>query len=371
MTPEPEKSPVRRRDAVRYLASREHLSEVMQLARQPSLRNSALAGLQAAATFAIAMPLVLISPWPHMIGFAALGALVALFGRFAPERQRGAIVFYCAVLQTMSVGVMSLAVWLGATPEMLLGLLALLSGIFYFLSVTGKFGPPGAIIFIFAAGAAIAPVDGLPAVFERVVATGAVAVLAWLICTFTEAFRHKASDERPLPAEPSRPLSHRLIASLRVVIGAGLAAFGTYALGMAHPAWAAMGAVAVLQGSHLHISMNRAVQRMVGTAIGAVGVWLILQLDPSVTALILLLMLLQFATEIVIGFNYALGQILVTPMALLMSYLAAPQAGPEMAPERLIDTLIGVTLGMVIAVLLSTLDDRAQLAQHRGGANRP
>jgi hypothetical protein len=26
---------------------------------------------------------------------------------------------------------------------------------------------------------------------------------------------------------------------------------------------------------------------------------------------------------------------------------------------------------MVIAVLPSTLDDRAQLAQHRGGANRP
>jgi hypothetical protein len=360
-----ESRPLRRRDAIGHLLAVEHLSEILVLARQPSLRNAALAGLQAAVAFAIAMPLVLISPWPHMVGFAGLGALVALFGRFAPKKGRGRIVFYSAICQTLAVGSMSLAVWLGASPETLLALLALFSGVLFFVAASVRFGPPGALIFIFAAGAAMAPVDGWAAVVERVAATASVAGLAWLICAATEALRHKASEERPLPVEPARPLTSRLTASVRIAVGAGVAALVTHALGAAHPAWAAMGAVAVLQGSHLHISMNRALQRMIGTAIGALAVWLILQLDPSVTVIIVLLMGLQFATEVVIGTNYGLGQILVTPMALLMSHLAAPQLGAGMAPERVLDTLVGVTLGMVIAVLLSTLDDRAHLAAHR------
>ena len=88
--------------------------------------------------------------------------------------------------------------------------------------------------------------------------------------------------------------------------------------------------------------------------------------DPSVWTLIAVLILLQVATEMVIGINYAFGQILVTPMALLMTHLAAPQgAGPAMAPERVLDTLLGAAVGIVIAVLLSTMDDRRHLAELR------
>lgn len=106
-----------------------------------------------------------------------------------------------------------------------------------------------------------------------------------------------------------------------------------------------MGALAVLQGTHLHINMNRALQRTVGTTVGAVLAWLLLIQDPSVWILIAVLVALQILTE-VIGANYALGQV-VTPMALLMTllmtHLAAPQAGgPAMAPERVLDTLLGV-----------------------------
>jgi len=58
-----------------------------------------------------------------------------------------------------------------------------------------------------------------------------------------------------------------------------------------------------------------------------------------VWTIIALLLVLQFATELIIGFNYGLGQILVTPMALLMSHLAAPNiAGAALALERVIDT---------------------------------
>lgn len=127
-----------------------------------------------------------------------------------------------------------------------------------------------------------------------------------------------------------------------------------------------MGALAVMQGAHLHITMNRALQRMAGTVVGALLAWVLLVQDPSVWTLIAVLILLQVATEMVIGINYAFGQILVTPMALLMTHLAAPQAtGPAMAPERVLDTLLGAGAGIVIAVLLSTMDDRRHLAELR------
>src|SRR5690606_1098506 len=139
-------------------------------------------------------------------------------------------------------------------------------------------------------------------------------------CAATEYFRHKATPNGPFVVEEVNPLADRLMASLRIGIGSAVAIFVSHALGADHPAWAAMGSLAVMQGAHLHISMHRALQRMAGTVIGALLAWLILLLDPSVLTIIAVLIGLQIATEMIIGSNYGLGQILVTPMALLMTY---------------------------------------------------
>lgn len=353
--------------AVRHLMRPHHMRDSMALVRQPSLRNSALAGFQAALTLAIALPIMQLSPYSDLAGFAALGALVALFGRFAPEGRRARIVLLCGLVQVSAVLTMSLAVWAGASAVVQLLLLAVLSGVFFFVSVTGQFGPPGVLIFVFAAGASMGHGGDLQDIAARVLATGLVAVLGLVVCIATEGIRHAAGPDRPLPSEPERPLGHRLLASARIALGTAIAGLVGHALGAPHPAWAAMGTIAVIQGQHLHLSLNRALQRMVGTTAGALVVWLILTHDPSAWSLIGILILLQFATEVIIGSNYGLGQILITPMALLMSHLAAPHvSGPAMAPERVWDTLLGVTLGMVIAVLFSSVDDRVHLARHHG-----
>src|SRR5690606_22393006 len=127
----------------------------------------------------------------------------------------------------------------------------------------------------------------------------------------------------------------------RVSIGAAIALFASDALGAQHPAWAAMGALAVMQGASLQLSMHRALQRMAGTVIGAALAWLLLVQAPSVWTVIALLLVIQVLTEIVIGTNYGLGQILVTPMALLMTHLATPGAqGAALASERVVDTVL-------------------------------
>lgn len=362
----------RRIDSARHLLQRWHLQDSAALTRQPSLRNSMLVGLQAGLTVAIALPLVLLSPWAHLIGFASLGALAALFGRFETRRGRSRIVLLSALCQTMAVLTMSTVAWLGmpATAELLL--LALACGVLFFVTVTGKFGPPGSLIFVFAAGASLGHPGTFHNVLERGAATAAVALLAWAICLITEALRHRPGPERRFPAEPTRPLSHRLIAAARIVVGAAIALFISRLAGADHPLWAGMGALAVMQGQHLHVNLHRALQRMAGTVLGAILAWVILIQDPSAWTVIAVLFALQFATELVIGSNYALGQIFVTPMALLMTQLAAPQAaGAAMAPERVLDTLLGASVGIVISVLLSSLDDRRHLAtQHAERATR-
>ena len=355
----------RRIDAARHLLVPRQVLESLAVATQPSLRNAVLAGLQAALTAAIALPLTCLSPWPHLVGFASLGTLVALFGRFAPQAGRRRVVLQCALWQIFAVLAMSAAACLGAPQAAQLVLLALGCGLFFFVATTGQFGPPGALIFVFAAGAAMGKVDSWHDVAERTAATAIVAALAWVICAVTETHRQVATPDAPFPKEPPRPLGHYLIAAARIALGSAIAAFAAHAAGAAHPAWAAMGTVAVMQGAHLHINMSRALQRMAGTVVGAGGVWLILAQTPSVWTVIAALVLLQFATEVIIGTNYAIGQILVTPMALLMSYLAAAgAAGTAMAPERIFDTVVGASIGIILAVVCSTLDDRVYLAQH-------
>ncbi len=358
--------------ATRHLLTPAQLRESLTLAPQPWIRIGLLAGLQAALAGLIALPLIHISPWPHLIGFASLGTLMALFGRFAPAARRGGIVLRCAFWQVFAVFTMSTAVWLGAPLALQILLLALVSGLFLFVSTAGGFGPPGALIFVFAASASMGHVGGFPDVIERAAATAAAALLAWAICVATEPVRRKLSADRPLPSEPVRPLRHHLIAAARTAVAAAIAAFAAHAVGADYPGWAAMGAVAVMQGSHLHISMNRALQRMVGTALGAILVGVVLIQSPSLWTVIALLTVLLVATEVIIGANYGLAQILVTPMALLMTHLAAPHtAGIGMVPERILDTLIGATIGMVLAVISSTLDDRAHLTHHHAGRAKP
>lgn len=371
ITRKPAPAEPRRRDSARHLLHRDQFRESVALSPQPSLRNSALAGVQAALTAAIALPLFWLSPWAHLIGFAALGALVALFGRFAPTVSRRRIVFWCGVVQVMAVLVMSGAAWIGTPQVVQLLLLALSCGVFLFIAVTGGFGAPGALIFVFAAGASMSSDLSGQQVVERVLATAAVAALAWVICALSEVWRHVPTPDRPLPVEPDQKLANRLAAAARSTLGAGIAVFVSHGFGADHPAWAAMGALAVIQGAHLHINMNRALQRMAGTVVGALLAWILLVQDPSVWIVIAVLILLQIATEMVIGINYAFGQILVTPMALLMTYLAVPHgAGPHMAPERVLDTILGAGVGIAVSVLLSTIADRRHLAKLRTGNNR-
>jgi uncharacterized membrane protein YccC len=336
----------------------------MVVAPPPSLKNASIAGLQAALSILIALVLTHISPWPHLVAFPALGALAALFGRYASVPKRRQVVFICGMLLTAGVFFPSLISFAGASPGMMVLVLALFAGIYTIAVSHWGLGGPGAVIFVFAVGAVLGPVDSWQTVLERTLATGFGALLAWIICMLTDRWRSQAvviaggSSHRP-------PFRHQLIAAGRITIGAALAALVAYWAGWHYPAWAAIGATAVMQGGHLHITMNRSLQRMAGTVVGACIVWAILAQDPPFWVLVAAIVIFQFLTEIIIGYNYALGQITVTPMALLMTHLAAPVSGGNMPVERVLDTIVGAALGIGLAIIFSTMDDREYLARRR------
>ena len=350
--------------SLRRLLALARLRESFAVATPLSMRNSAVAGMQTSLTVLIAVAATHLSPWAHLAGFPALGALAALFGRFAPTGRRMPIVLLSGFLLTASVGTLSAISMAGATPATMLICLALLAGVLTWLTNHWRLGGPGAVIFVFAACAAVGPVDQWRSVVERVVFTAAGAAVAWAVCTATDRLRIDAPAPVAVAAGADRPALHQCIAAGRIALCAASAALLALAAGWSHPAWAAIGATAVLQGSHLHITMHRAVQRTVGTLIGAALAWLILASHPSFWMVLLAVIALQFITELVIGFNYVFGLICVTPMALLMTSLAAPSAVADMPMARVLDTVLGALVGIAFAVIFSTLDDRAHLAAH-------
>ncbi len=345
------------------------LRESFAVAPPPSVRNAAVAGMQTALAVLIAVAAIHMSPWAHLQGFAALGALAALFGRFAPARQRMPTVLLSGVLLTASVGLLSVAAVAGAAPVAMLVCLGLLAGGVAWLANHWRLGAPGAVIFVFAGCAAIGPVDSWLTAVERVVATVAGVAVAWCICRVSDQLR--ADVPLPTPVASARPALHQGIAHARTALCATSAALLALAAGWPHPAWAAIGAMAVLQGSHLHITMHRAVQRTVGALIGSALAWAILAQQPAFWQLLLAVIVLQFITELVISANYALGQVFVTPMALLMTSLAAPAASAGMPMARVQDTVLGALVGIAFAVVFSTLDDRVHLAEHHERARTP
>ena len=82
--------------------------------------------------------------------------------------------------------------------------------------------------------------------------------------------------------------------------------------------------------------------------VGAGIAWALLSSSPSLWTLLLAVLLLQICTEVTMGYNYALGQVFVTPMALLMTTLAMPGEATEMAVSRVFDTTLGAGVGIAV-----------------------
>lgn len=154
-----------------------------------------------------------------------------------------------------------------------------------------------------------------------------------------------------------RPLLRRLgplaPIALRTALGCALAGYVSLALGVGRPYWALVTAASLYQ-VNVTLTWSRGVQRVVGNLVGVLVFAAVAPLAHlSQTVLVLCCLALNFGAEALIGRNYWLGSICVTPMALLITEFARVQQPGELITDRVVDTLVGALVGFVAAIAVT------------------
>ncbi|MEY9846281.1 putative membrane protein YccC [Streptacidiphilus sp. BW17] len=161
----------------------------------------------------------------------------------------------------------------------------------------------------------------------------------------------------------SRHLAVLIVPALRMALGTGVAGGLALTLGLGHGYWAAISAAAVLHSVNLRTTAQRAVQRTLGTLAGLLIAIAVLAAGPDTTVLAMAIVLLEFSLEYFVARNYALGVVFLTPLALLMSELAAPTSTEDLILDRGLSSLLGIGVGLLCALLVAR--DRAAVRVER------
>ncbi|MDX6361194.1 MAG: hypothetical protein QOC85_197 [Streptomyces sp.] len=156
---------------------------------------------------------------------------------------------------------------------------------------------------------------------------------------------------------PARPLRTRLgpLApfALRTAVGCALAGYVSLALGIGRPYWALVTAASLYQ-ANVSLTWSRGVQRVVGNLIGVLVFAAVVPLAHlGQASLVLCCLALTFGAEALIGRNYWLGSVCVTPMALLITEFTHHQRTAELMADRVLDTLVGALVGFLAAVAVT------------------
>lgn len=175
----------------------------------------------------------------------------------------------------------------------------------------------------------------------------------------------RRASELMLGRRLGRPghVSVLVVPALRMVLGTGVAGGLAVVLNLGHGYWAAISAAAVLHSVNIRTTAQRAVQRTLGTAIGLLLALGVLATHPDPAVLALVIVVLEFLLEYFVVRNYGLGIVFLTPLALLLSDLAAPVPAGELVHDRGLASVLGIVVGLICALLV--VDDHAAVRAER------
>lgn len=284
--------------------------------------------------------------------YAVFGSFVALYGRNRVGLSRARLQGSLGVLLTTAVG---LGAWVGTSDQrawLAVPVAAGVAGVGSWVSDVQDWHPPGPLFLIFAF-AAVASIPGSADQIPTAVLIAAASALVAVAVGSAGALWRGVGRPRALQSSQQRrvwePTARRHIA--RNVVGVLLAGSIATAAGVGHPYWAMVSVVVPLTARDLLPQLVRGVQRVVGTGLGLVVAAVLLHFDLSGLAVIVLVVVLQVGAELLIGRNYALALVVITPLALLMVHLASPLPSRTLLIDRGVETLIGVTIGILIGYL--------------------
>jgi len=122
-----------------------------------------------------------------------------------------------------------------------------------------------------------------------------------------------------------------------------------------HWYWAMVAASVVLAGAATTSRVTRSIQRFIGTTLGVLMAGALLGLELPTLAVIGVVIVLQAVAELLIGRNYGVGMLAVTPLALLMVSLSNPIEPQILVADRVFETFIGSFVGTGVALVSAKL----------------
>jgi uncharacterized membrane protein YccC len=287
--------------------------------------------------------------------YAAFGAFTSLYGRNHARAER-------AGMQVVAGGFLTLSVVLGvavsSAPEsrwLVVCLGALLGAAGSLASDAYRWHPPGPLFLVFAL-AVCAMVPAGPTTVPIAAAVAASSVLVSLVVAHVGALR--SHDPWRLPQLPAPHFRDALEAPgarahlLRHVVALAIAGGIATGLGWQHPYWAMVAAVTVLSGPDLTSRLTRGVNRVVGTTLGLAVAAPILLWAPQGVWAVLVIVVLQVLTELVVGRNYAVALLFITPLALMMGQLVHTAPAGPLLRDRLFETVLGALVGALVLLLV-------------------
>lgn len=300
--------------------------------------------------------------------FAVFGAFTSVYGRNFPHVSRLRLQLVAGGAQLLSIAVGG-AIALSPNRNLLvIPIAALWAFGASLLADRVRWTPPGPMFQVFSlAGVAFTPLP--PARYGAGLITAAASVALALLIGYVGRLIWRAQEGRlhnpyTKPIVVPAPVHGYLEHATLFLIGAAVAGAIPALIGIGHPYWAIVSAIAALSVPGGYNRVLRATHRFVGTLIGLGIGALLLLFHPAGLAAIVIIIVLQVGAEFVVVRNYSLALILITPLVLVIGELGAPQPLGALIWQRGVETFIGVVVAVAIAVVLELFISRKQ---SRGG----
>lgn len=299
----------------------------------------------------VAVPLLLCLMVGHIewSAYAAFGAFTSLYGRAHTHAERLGMQASAAVVLVISV---VLGTLVGLAPEtqwLIVVAGAALACLASIVSDAFQWHPPGPLfpVFGFSVCATIPP---SPSNVAYGFVVSLAAALFSMFIGYVGVFRHKDAERlvsltrRSVWVVLANAETRRHLVRAFVAVSVS-GAIGTL-LGGTHPYWAMVAAVAGISGRNMRARVTRALHRLLGTWLGVLVAAPILLLHPRGVWAVLLIVVFQIGAELLIGVNYMVALLSVTPLALLMGQLVHEVPVPGLLMDRAAETLIGCIVAL-------------------------
>ena len=279
--------------------------------------------------------------------YATFGAFTSLYGRADGHAARGRMQLSAAAVLVLCVTLGTAIATASARDWLVLPVAALVAAGANLVSDAARWHPPGALFPIFALAACAA----VPADPARVPLAAAVAAASALLAVAIGVAGGLRRGRSPVVGRGRGWGSVTPPDAARAAVVTLVAGAIPTALGLGHPYWAMVAGLAAIAGPDTTARLVRAGHRAAGTLLGVALAAVLLALPLSALGTIAAVVALQCLAELLVGRNYALALIAVTPLALLMVELAHPVGSSTLLRDRALETLLGAAVGAVVTVL--------------------